>query len=99
MKIIKVFPDSLGKAIGMQPGDRLLKINGKRVQDEIDYQFRITEENLILDIEVNGQIEQIEIEKEYDDDLGVEFEEMKIRSCANDCVFCFVDQNPPDMRD
>ena len=98
MKIIKVFPDSLGKAIGMQPGDRLLKINGKRVQDEIDYKFRITEENLLLDVEINGQIEQVEIEKEYDDDLGVEFEEMKIRSCANDCVFCFVDQNPPNMR-
>ena len=98
MKINKIYPDSLAKEIGMQPGDRLLKINGKRVQDEIDYQFRITEENLILDIEINGQIEQIEIEKEYDDDLGVEFEEMKIRSCANDCVFCFVDQNPPNMR-
>ena len=99
MKIIKIFPDSLGMALGLQTGDRLLKINGKRVQDEIDYKFRITEENLILDIEINGKIEQVEIEKEYDDDLGVEFEEMKIRSCANDCVFCFVDQNPPAMRD
>ena len=98
MKIIKIFPDSLGEAIGMQPGDRLLKINGKRVQDEIDYKFRITEENLILDIQINGQLQQVEIEKEYDDDLGVEFEEMKIRSCANDCVFCFVDQNPSGMR-
>ena len=49
MKIIKIFPDSLGEAIGIQPGDRLLKINGKRVQDEIDYKFRITEQNLILD--------------------------------------------------
>jgi len=98
MKIIKVFPDSLGETIGIQPGDRLLKINGKRVQDEIDYQFRITEEILTLDFEISGRQEKIEIEKEYDDDLGVQFEEMKIRSCANDCVFCFVDQNPPEMR-
>jgi len=98
MKIIKVFPDSLGDTIGIQPGDRLLRINGKRVQDEIDYKFRMTEEELILDFEISGRIEKIEIEKEYDDDLGVEFEEMKIRSCANDCVFCFVDQNPPEMR-
>jgi len=98
MKIIKVFPDSLGETIGIQPGDRLLKINGKRVQDELDYQFRITEEVLTLDFEISGRMEKIEIEKEYDDDLGVEFEEMKIRSCANDCVFCFVDQNPPEMR-
>jgi len=98
MKIIKVFPDSLGETIGIQPGDRLLKINGKRVLDEIDYQFRITEEILTLDFEISGRQEKIEIEKEYDDDLGVQFEEMKIRSCANDCVFCFVDQNPPEMR-
>ncbi len=99
MKIIKVYPDSLGEKIGIQPGDRLLKINGKRVQDAIDYKFRITEENVILDIEINGQIEQVEVEKYYDDGLGVEFEDMKIRSCANDCVFCFVDQNPPNMRE
>ena len=98
MKIVKVFPDSLGEAIGVHPGDRLLKINGKRVQDEIDYQFRITEELLTLELEISGQPETVEIEKEYDDDLGVEFEEMKIRSCANDCVFCFVDQNPSGMR-
>ena len=99
MKIINVFPESLGEKIGIHPGDRLLKINGKRVQDEIDYKFRMTEEILTLDLEINGRLEQVEIEKDYDDDLGVEFEEMKIRSCANDCVFCFVDQNPPGMRD
>ena len=99
MKIIKVYPESLGERIGVNPGDRLLKINGKRVQDEIDYKFRITMENITLDFEINGKIEQVEVEKEYDDDLGVEFEEMKVRSCANDCVFCFVDQNPPNMRE
>ena len=99
MKIIKVFPDSLAEKIGLRSGDNLLKINGKRVMDEIDYKFRITEENLVLEMEINGHLESVEIDKDYDDDLGVEFEEMKIRSCANDCVFCFVDQNPPDMRD
>ena len=99
MKIINVFPESLGEKIGIHPGDRLLKINGKRVQDEIDYKFRMTEEILTLDLEINGRLEQVEIEKEYDDDLGVKFEAMKIRACANDCVFCFVDQNPPGMRD
>ena len=98
MKIITVNTDSLGEKIGLHPGDRLLKINGKRVHDEIDYKFRITDELVTLDFEINGHIEQIEVEKNYDVDLGVEFEEMKIRSCANDCVFCFVDQNPPNMR-
>ena len=99
MKIVNVQPDSLAETIGLHPGDRLLKINGKRVIDEIDYKFRITDELLVLDLEINGRLDRVEVEKEYDDDLGVEFEEMKIRECANKCVFCFVDQNPPNMRD
>ena len=99
MKINKVLPDSLAETIGLQPGDRLLKINGKRVIDEIDYKFRMTEEHLILDMEINGKLDRVEVEKEYDVDLGVKFEEIKIRECANRCVFCFVDQNPPNMRD
>ncbi len=99
MIINKVLPDSLAEIIGLQPGDRLLQINGKRVIDEIDYKFRMTAEHLILSIEINGKLDRVEVEKEYDDDLGVKFEEMKIRECANRCVFCFVDQNPPNMRD
>ena len=99
MKIIKVYSNSLAETIGLKAGDRLLKINGKRVIDEIDYKFRMTEELLVLDLEINGQLDRVELHKEYDDDLGVQFEEMKIRACANDCVFCFVDQNPPNMRD
>ena len=59
MKIIKIFPDSLAETIGLQFGDRLLKINGKRVQDEIDYKFRITDENITLELEINGKIEQV----------------------------------------
>ena len=98
MKITKIKSNSLAEKIGMQPGDRLLKINGKKVIDELDYKFRITEELLILDLEINGKLDRVEIEKEYDDDLGVLFEEMKIRACANDCVFCFVDQNPKGLR-
>ena len=98
MRIEKVYPNSLGEELNLHPGDRLLKINGKRVSDELDYKFRITEECLTLDIEIQGQLVQFEIEKNYDTDLGVDFEEMKIRSCANDCVFCFVDQNPSKMR-
>ena len=98
MKIIEVPKNTLGHAIGLRPGDRLRKINGKRVQDEIDYRFRICDEHILLDIEVNGKLDKVEVEKEYDDDLGVIFEEFKIRKCANDCVFCFVDQNPDGMR-
>ena len=98
MKIIEVPKNTLGHTIGLKPGDRLRKINGKRVQDEIDYRFRICDESILLDLEVDGKLEKVEVEKEYDDDLGVIFEEFKIKKCANDCVFCFVDQNPDGMR-
>jgi len=99
MKIIRVKKNSLAEKIGLKPGDRLLKINDRKVLDEIDYKFRFTEENLTLDLEINGQLDKVEVSKEYDEGLGVQFEEMKIRKCANDCVFCFVDQNPKGMRD
>ena len=98
MRIVKVQPDTLGSKINLKPGDRLLKINGKRVRDEIDYKFKITEEYVSLEFEISGKRALFDIEKEYDVDLGVEFKEFKVRSCANDCVFCFVDQNPEGMR-
>ena len=99
MKIVKVKSNSLAEKIGLRPGDRLLKINGKKVLDEIDYKFRFTEEDLVLELEINGQLDTVEINKDYDEGLGVQFAELKIRKCANDCVFCFVDQNPAGMRD
>ena len=98
MKIVKVYSRQLGEELGLKPGDRLLRINGKKVLDHLDYQFRITEENLLVDLEIDGKTVQYDIEKNYDTDLGVEFDEFKVRSCANDCVFCFVDQLPPGMR-
>ncbi len=98
MKIISVKNKSLGASLGLKPGDRLLKINGTRVRDALDYRFRFTETNLTVEMELSGKRQVFDIEKDYDDMLGVDFEEMKIRSCANDCVFCFVDQNPPNMR-
>ena len=99
MKIVKIKENSLAQEIGLSEGDQLIKINGERVLDHLDYEFRIADENVILDFKINGQLSQVEVEKDYDDDLGVEFEEMKIRKCGNDCVFCFVDQNPKNMRD
>ncbi len=98
MKIKHVRKNTLGEMIGLKPDDRLLKINGKRVIDEIDYRFRITDESITLDLEIDGKMDKVVIDKNYDDDLGVEFEEFKIRKCGNDCVFCFVDQNPKGMR-
>ena len=99
MKIIKIKQNSLAQQIGLSIGDRLLKINGQPVLDHLDYEFRITDENVTLDFQMGGVLNQVIVDKDYDDDLGVEFEEMKIRKCGNDCVFCFVDQNPKNMRE
>ena len=81
MKIIKIKENSLAKQIGLSIGDSLLKINGKPVIDHLDYEFRITDESVTLDFQMGGKPNQVIVEKDYDDDLGVEFEEMKIRKC------------------
>ena len=99
MLITNVNQNQLGYSLGLKSGDRLLRINGRKVMDELDYQFRIAEENLFLEFEISGKTVKFEVEKDFDEDLGVEFEELKIRKCANDCVFCFVDQNPKGLRD
>ncbi len=98
MLITAVHKDELGGMLGLKPGSRLLKINGKRVIDELDYKFRMSSSEVEIEVELDGKRQVFEIEKEIDTDLGVIFEELKIRKCANDCVFCFVDQNPEGMR-
>ncbi|MFQ5601994.1 MAG: DUF512 domain-containing protein [bacterium] len=98
MKIIAVENKSTGAELGLKIGDKIVAINGKPVADVIDYQFMITEEEVELEIERNGASIVFEIEKEYDDQLGLGLEDIKIRRCGNDCPFCFVDQNPAGMR-
>lgn len=95
----QVSPDSIGHHVGLGPGDRILSINGNLLRDPIDYKFHVTEENLEIKVlKKEGTWLEIEIEKDADDDLGIEIEGMKIRQCPNKCVFCFVDQNPKGAR-
>lgn len=102
-KIKRVFPGSIAEEVKIESGDVLLKINGKYIKDIIDYKFLVTDE--FLDLEVlkeSGEIWEIEIEKSYDEDLGIEFYEPTIdsaRSCRNKCIFCFIDQLPKGMRE
>lgn len=101
--ISRVVPNSIAAEIGFEPGDRLVSINGQKPRDLIDYQFLCADE--VLDLEVldaKGRSHQIEIEKDYDDDLGLEFETALfdgLLQCNNRCPFCFIDQQPPGMRD
>lgn len=90
---------SIAEEVGIVPGDRLLSINGKDVKDVIDYRFLEGEEALLLELcKSNDEVWEIEIEKDLDEDLGIELPEMKIRQCPNKCVFCFVDQMPEGER-
>jgi putative radical SAM enzyme (TIGR03279 family) len=98
MKIKIVHENSLGAELGLQPGDKIEAIDNSRVRDILDYKFKITDDQIRLKVRQNGELVEYDLEKDEDDDLGLEFEDMRIRKCANDCVFCFVDQNPPGMR-
>lgn len=98
MKITAIEPGSLAEELGLQIGDEVLEINGKRVADVIDYRFYENDPDISVKIVSNGEITIYEIEKDEGERLGLDFEDFKILSCGNDCIFCFVDQNPKGMR-
>ncbi|MCD6520593.1 MAG: DUF512 domain-containing protein [Anaerolineae bacterium] len=99
--ISRVRPGSIGEEIGLEPGDILLAINGHPLRDIIDYRYYSAEEFLLLEVERNGKLYRVEIERDYDEDLGLEFAEPLfdgLRQCENHCPFCFVQQMPRGMR-
>ncbi|MBW4691372.1 MAG: TIGR03279 family radical SAM protein [Lyngbya sp. HA4199-MV5] len=100
--ITAVIPDSIAAEVGFEAGDRLVSINGQRPRDLIDYQFLCADEVLALEVlDAAGKAHHVEIEKDYDDDLGLEFESALfdgLIQCNNRCPFCFIDQQPPGMR-
>lgn len=101
--ISRVAAGSIAAELGLVPGDALLAVNGEQVKDIIDLSFALADEYVeLLVARQNGEEELFAVEKEYDQDLGLEFASAvfdKMRQCANKCVFCFVDQMPPGMRD
>jgi len=99
MKILDFEKQSTAAEAGLKIGDDLIIINEEPIRDLIDFRFHVADE--ILDIEVlrQGKTLFFEIEKDYDDSLGIIFEEIKYRCCGNECIFCFVDQNPIGLRE
>lgn len=104
-EIAKVFKNSIAAQLDISSGDFLLSINGKEVKDILDYRFRIQEEKLMVEIEKSpkeqSEIWELDIEKNADQDLGLEFKQSLMshtKRCSNNCVFCFVDQQPKGLR-
>lgn len=98
-----VVTGSIAHEMGIEQGDRLISINDTKINDIFDYHYLINDDCITVLIEKpNGEEWEIEIEKDYEEDLGIEFEEDLMdsyRSCRNKCMFCFIDQMPPGMRD
>ncbi len=94
---------SIADEMEIEEGDKLLQINGEEIEDIFDYQFLVEDEYLeVLIQKPNGEEWLLEIEKDADEELGVEFENGlmdEYRSCHNKCIFCFIDQMPKGMRD
>ncbi|AFY37322.1 FeS-containing oxidoreductase [[Leptolyngbya] sp. PCC 7376] len=101
-KILSVVSESIAEEIGFEKGDSIVSINGMQPRDLIDYQFLCADEYLELEVlDKRGKQHHVEIEKDYDDDLGLEFENALfdgLIQCNNACPFCFIDQQPPGKR-
>ena len=101
-KISVVEEESIASELGVIPGDFLLCVGGKPVIDILDYRFRMHAEDLLIEIEKqDGEIWELDIEKDESEDIGLIFEKplmTDIKLCKNKCIFCFVDQEPPGLR-
>lgn len=100
--VSSVVPGSIAAEMGIEKGDVLLSVNGQSPEDVFDYRYLMNEEEVsVLIRKPDGEEWELEIEKEYEDDLGMEFENGLMddyRSCRNKCIFCFIDQLPKGMR-
>ncbi|MBR4276804.1 MAG: PDZ domain-containing protein, partial [Lachnospiraceae bacterium] len=94
---------SIAEEMGLEAGDAILEINGNTIEDIFDYQYYTQDEELNILVETkDGERVTLEIEKDADEDLGIIFDNGLMdnyRSCHNKCIFCFIDQNPPGMRE
>ena len=101
-RIKAVDPGSIGDELGLEPGDRLLTIDGHEIEDIFDYEYYVGSQSIVAVVEKgNGEQWELEIEHDYED-LGLTFENglmSEYRSCKNKCIFCFIDQMPKGMRE
>lgn len=100
--IVKVLKNSIAEELELEPGDELISVNNCAIKDYIDYKYQISDDLVLFEIKKqDGEIWELEIEKEYDEDIGIVFENPlmdNIKVCSNKCIFCFIDQMPKGMR-
>lgn len=98
--ITEVAPESLAEELGLETGDRIVKVNGRSVRDYLDFRFQTAGETELdfLVKKTNGETWDIELEREEGEDFGLMFEQIVPRQCANECLFCFCKGNPEDAR-
>ncbi len=102
VRIEKVIPNSLSDLCGIKENDILVSINGKDINDVLDYRFYLAEEKITLTVNRNKELINFDITKECYDDIGLEFETPlmdKKHRCENKCIFCFIDQLPKGLRE
>ena len=101
--VSSVIKDSIAEELEIQAGDEIVSIDDTPMLDMIDYNFLCKSDLLTLEIKkTDGEIEVIELEKDYDEDLGIVFESAvfdRVKPCLNHCIFCFVDQQPKGLRE
>lgn len=100
--IVEIEKNSIAEELGIEKGDLLLSVNGKTINDIFDYRYLIKDSYVEILIRKKNEEILFEIEKDEDEDLGIDFENPLMdltRSCRNKCIFCFIDQLPKNMRD
>ena len=101
--IASVEPGSIAEELELEAGDAVISINGTEIEDVFDYHYLANEESLVMLVrKADGEEWELEIEKEFEEDLGIVLENGlmdEYRSCSNKCIFCFIDQMPPGMRE
>jgi len=101
IKVTSVQPDSIGEELGLVPGTELYTVNGRELEDFLDWEFLTSDEEFTLVFQEPGAAEAFEVvvERPIEEPMGVAVEPPRIRRCANRCDFCFVDGNPDGLRD
>jgi putative radical SAM enzyme (TIGR03279 family) len=100
IRVTAVAPESIGEELGLQVGTELLSVNGRELEDFLDWEFLTAEEQMLLHIrQPDGEEIEYDIERPLGEPLGVSLEPARIRRCANRCDFCFVDGLPDGLRD